>query len=73
MRGSRPISYGWGRGHIRLNNEGYRRFDLADVIGSREQLGPAIRAALERERTGLNGFAALPSAASFVLAATERP
>jgi processive 1,2-diacylglycerol beta-glucosyltransferase len=71
MRGSRPISYGWGRGHIRLNNAGYRRFDLADVVASRAELAPAIRAALERERTPLNGFAALPSAASFVLAAAR--
>jgi UDP-N-acetylglucosamine:LPS N-acetylglucosamine transferase len=71
MRGSRPISYGWGRGHLRLNNEGYRRFDLADVVASRSELGPAIRTALGRERMGLNGFAELPSAASFVLAAAE--
>jgi len=71
MRGSRPISYGWGRGHIRLNNEGYRRFDLADVVASRSELGRAIRAALARERMPLNGFAELPSAASFVLAAAR--
>ena len=25
MRGSRPISYGWGRGHIRVNNRAFRR------------------------------------------------
>jgi UDP-N-acetylglucosamine:LPS N-acetylglucosamine transferase len=72
MRGSRPISYGWGRGHIRLNNEAYRRFDLADVVAARAELGPAIRAALARERLSPNGFAELPSAASFVLAAAER-
>jgi UDP-N-acetylglucosamine:LPS N-acetylglucosamine transferase len=71
MRGTRPISYGWGRGHIRLNNEGYRRFDLADVVASRAELGPAIAEALERERLSLNGFGDLPSAASFVLAAAR--
>jgi processive 1,2-diacylglycerol beta-glucosyltransferase len=71
MRGSRPISYGWGRGHIRLNNEGYRRFDLADVVASRAELRPAIEQALRRERMPLNGFAELPSAASFVLALAQ--
>jgi UDP-N-acetylglucosamine:LPS N-acetylglucosamine transferase len=72
MRGTRPISYGWGRGHIRLNNEGYRRFDLADVVSERAALRPTIETALGRERMPLNGFAELPSAASFVLAAAAR-
>jgi UDP-N-acetylglucosamine:LPS N-acetylglucosamine transferase len=71
MRGSRPISYGWGRGHIRLNNAGYRKFDLADVVETRAELHAAIESALVRERMPLNGFAELPSAASFVLAAAQ--
>ena len=71
MRGSRPISYGWGRGHIRLNNAAYRRFGLADVVAERSELRAAIAAAFAAGRVPLNGFAELPSAASFVLAAAE--
>jgi UDP-N-acetylglucosamine:LPS N-acetylglucosamine transferase len=69
MRGSRPISYGWGRGHIRLNNAAYKRFGLADVVASRGELRAAIERALRHGRVPANGFAELPSAASFVLAA----
>jgi len=71
MRGSPAISYGWGRGHIRLNNAAYRRFGLADVVGGREELRAAIRRALDSGRLPVNGFAELPSAASFVLAAAR--
>jgi UDP-N-acetylglucosamine:LPS N-acetylglucosamine transferase len=71
MRGSRPISYGWGRGHIRLNNAAYKRFGLADVVAARSELRGAIEAALAAGRVPLNGFAELPSAASFVLAAAD--
>ena len=31
MRGLPVISYGWGRGHIRVNNEAFARFGLAEV------------------------------------------
>ena len=67
MVGCPPISYGWGRGHVRLNNRAFRRFGLADVVSSREELGAAIRRAFERGRGRPDDFAALPSAASFVL------
>jgi UDP-N-acetylglucosamine:LPS N-acetylglucosamine transferase len=69
MRGSRPISYGWGRGHLRLNNAAYTRFGLAEVVSTRAQLGEAIATAFSQGRVPANGFAELSSAASFVLAA----
>jgi len=69
MCGLPPISYGWGRGHIRANNAAFERFGLADVVSKREDLEPAIRRALARGRTPTGAFRELPSAASFVLAA----
>ena len=33
MRGCPTISYGWGRGHIRVNNAAFRRFGIAEVVG----------------------------------------
>ena len=71
MRGLPAISYGWGRGHVRVNNAAYRRFGLADVVSTRDELLSAIRRALDRGRTSVDGFQSLPSAASVVLAAAE--
>ena len=31
MRGCGVVSYGWGRGHVRVNNEAFVRFGLAEV------------------------------------------
>jgi UDP-N-acetylglucosamine:LPS N-acetylglucosamine transferase len=73
MRGLPAISYGWGRGHLRVNNAAYRRFGLADVVPTKDELMPAIRRALNRGRTSVDGFQSLPSAASMVLAAAEGP
>jgi processive 1,2-diacylglycerol beta-glucosyltransferase len=64
--GCPAISYGWGRGHIRANNEAFRRFGLADVAETREQLGPALRRALAKRLSGGHAFGALPSAAAVV-------
>ena len=36
--GTWAISYGWGVGHIRLNNAAYRRFGLADVATTPAEL-----------------------------------
>ncbi|HET8893426.1 MAG TPA: glycosyltransferase [Gaiellaceae bacterium] len=68
MRGCPAISYGWGRGHVRLNNAAFQRFGLAEVAGNRKELRTSLARALEQGRTPTAGFAALPSAASFVLA-----
>ena len=68
MRGCPTISFGWGRGHVRVNNEAFRRFGLAQVAGSRAELLSALQRSLaERHAVDLS-FAALPSAASLVLA-----
>jgi len=73
MCGLPPISYGWGRGHIRANNAAFVRFGLADVVSRRDNLQPAIRRALARGKTPTPAFRKLPTAASFVLAALPAP
>jgi UDP-N-acetylglucosamine:LPS N-acetylglucosamine transferase len=71
MRGCPAISYGWGRGHLRLNNAAYTRFGLAQVAGGRGELHAALAIALARGRTPTDAFEGLPSAASLVLAEAE--
>jgi UDP-N-acetylglucosamine:LPS N-acetylglucosamine transferase len=74
MRGCRVISYGWGIAHIRANNRAYERHGIARVAGTREELAAALHNALEHPRSDLSAeFAALPSAASAVLAAARMP
>ncbi|HEU4978912.1 MAG TPA: hypothetical protein VFT42_08470 [Solirubrobacteraceae bacterium] len=72
IRGCNVVSYGWGVGHIRLNNRAYRRFGLARVARRRRDLGPAIRAALADPRGPDTAYAALPAAADVVLDLLER-
>ena len=67
MRGCRVVSYGWGRAHIRANNDAFRRHGLAAVAGDRGELTAAIRAALADPAQPDTSFASLPSAASEVL------
>jgi UDP-N-acetylglucosamine:LPS N-acetylglucosamine transferase len=67
VRGCPTISYGWGRAHIRVNNEAFTRFGLAEVATTRAQLAQALRRALARRREPDLSFAQLPSAASLVL------
>jgi processive 1,2-diacylglycerol beta-glucosyltransferase len=62
--GCRAISYGWGRGHIRANNRAFRRYGLADVAGTRAELGPALRRALAAGRSADHSLGALPTAAA---------
>jgi UDP-N-acetylglucosamine:LPS N-acetylglucosamine transferase len=71
MRGCPAISYGWGRGHVRVNNAAFRHFGLADVVDSRRELRGTIERALAGGRTATDSFDGLPSAASFVLAAAD--
>ena len=71
MRGLPAISYGWGRGHLRLNNSAFTRFGLAEVVLNPGGLRAAMRQALARERASAEEFRTLPSAASFVLAAAQ--
>jgi processive 1,2-diacylglycerol beta-glucosyltransferase len=67
VRGCPTISYGWGRAHIRANNEAFVRFGLAQVARDRDELAACLRRALVRRRAPDQSFAQLPSAASLVL------
>ncbi|HXK14485.1 MAG TPA: glycosyltransferase [Gaiellaceae bacterium] len=68
VRGCPTISYGWGRGHIRVNNAAFRRYGIAEVVAGQRELNSALRVALtSRPAPGL-ALAGLPSAASLVLA-----
>ena len=67
VRGCAPISYGWGRGHVRLNNEAFERFGLAAVASTRSELRVALERALAARPQPDLSFAALPTAASCVL------
>ena len=67
VRGCPTISYGWGRGHIRANNEAFERFGLAQVARRRRDLGPALDRALAARRLADTSFRELPSAAGVVL------
>jgi UDP-N-acetylglucosamine:LPS N-acetylglucosamine transferase len=70
IRGCRVISYGWGVAHIRANNAAFVRHGIARVARSRPELAGALRQALvERGEPQHETYAALPSAASAVLAA----
>ncbi len=68
MCGCRVISYGWGHAHVRVNNEAFVRFGLAEAAGTRRELAAALRRALARPRVPDRSFAERPSAASAVLA-----
>ena len=70
MCGLPTISYGWGRGHVRVNNDAFRRLGLAEVVTSRADLAEAIRRAFGGGRTTGDGMHGLPSAASVVLDAS---
>jgi processive 1,2-diacylglycerol beta-glucosyltransferase len=67
MCGTWAISYGWGVGHIRINNRAYRRFGLADVAATPQELEAALRRALAAPRPVDRSFAALPAAADALL------
>ena len=49
MRGCPAISYGWGRGHVRLHNRAFRRFGLAR---GRRDAGRAPRRGRRGARAG---------------------
>jgi UDP-N-acetylglucosamine:LPS N-acetylglucosamine transferase len=69
IRGCRVISYGWGVAHVRANNAAFASHGIARVARSRAELGRAVEAALTEPREERHqAYAALPSAASAVLA-----
>jgi processive 1,2-diacylglycerol beta-glucosyltransferase len=67
MSGCGVVSYGWGIGHVRVNNEAFARFRLAEVARSRAELGPAMRRALESRPAVDDSWTRLPTAASAIL------
>jgi UDP-N-acetylglucosamine:LPS N-acetylglucosamine transferase len=68
LRGCPPISFGWGRGHIRMNNVAFRRFGLAAVAETRAELASALARALETRPAPDLAYVERVSAASVVLA-----
>jgi processive 1,2-diacylglycerol beta-glucosyltransferase len=71
MRGCPVISYGWGRGHIRLNDRAFRRHRLAAVAHDRSQLRTELLRALDAPRPAPLLLDDLPDAAAVVLALTR--
>ena len=71
IRGCRPISYGWGVAHIRLNNQAYARFGIAEVAPDRTTLRAALERALGQPRTPHPEYGRLPTAASEILGLAE--
>ncbi len=71
MEGCGVVSYGWGLGHVRVNNAAFERFGLAEVAGSRRELGDALARALAASGEPDRSFAALPTAASAVLSLAD--
>ena len=69
MRGTSPISYGWGMAHIRTNNREFARHGLADVAQTPEELRAAIERALRNPRQPDLSARQRPTAASVVLEA----
>ncbi|HEX8157326.1 MAG TPA: glycosyltransferase [Solirubrobacteraceae bacterium] len=67
MCGCRVISYGWHRGHIRVNNQAYERLGMASVARGRPALSKALRHAIAAGPLPRN-VPELPAAADLVLA-----
>jgi len=65
--GCRVISYGWGRGHIRINNAAFRRFGLADVAAGPAQLRAMLTNALAAPAEPDRSWFALSAAADVLL------
>jgi processive 1,2-diacylglycerol beta-glucosyltransferase len=65
--GTWAISYGWGVGHIRINNDAYRRFGLAAVADGPQALEEELTRALSEPRPRPRDAAGLPAAADEVL------
>jgi UDP-N-acetylglucosamine:LPS N-acetylglucosamine transferase len=67
VRGCVPISYGWGRGHIRANNRAYAEHGLAYVARDRAELARDLEQALRTPWPPQADYGALPLAADVVL------
>jgi len=69
--GTHAVSYGWGHGHIRINNRAYERFGLAHVAATPAKLGQLLPRLLHEDppRPPIP-YAELPAAADVVLEAS---
>ena len=67
----RVISYGWERGHIRINNRAYERLGMVSVAHDRPQLAHALIHALAAPPVGAQ-VPELPAAADLVLGLSAR-
>jgi processive 1,2-diacylglycerol beta-glucosyltransferase len=67
QRGCPAISYGWGHGHIRVNNRAFAAHRLAAVATTYAELAAELRRALQERRRPDPSFAELPDAADVVL------
>jgi processive 1,2-diacylglycerol beta-glucosyltransferase len=67
QRGCPAISYGWGHGHVRVNNRAFAAHGLATVAKTPDDLAGALRRALRARRPPELSFAELPDAAEVVL------
>ncbi len=65
--GTWAVSFGWGVGHIRLNNRAYRRFGLAAVATTPIELAAALRQGLAAPRERPDWYAELPAASDATL------
>lgn len=70
--GTHAVSFGWGVGHIRINNAAYRRFGLAHVAADRDELAGLLPRLLAHPRGIDIDYAALPASADAVLELTRR-
>jgi processive 1,2-diacylglycerol beta-glucosyltransferase len=69
--GTWAISYGWGVGHIRINNRAFRRFGLAAVAASERDLRAELQRALASPRPRPQNEQ-LPAAADAVVELAQR-
>jgi UDP-N-acetylglucosamine:LPS N-acetylglucosamine transferase len=68
--GTHAVSYGWGHGHIRINNRAYERFGLAHVAATPAELRELVPRLLREDRPRpAVSYAELPAAADVVLEA----
>ena len=67
----RVISYGWARGHVRVNNRAYEELGLVAVARNRPQLAKALVEAILSPRLGPQ-IPELPAAADLILGLARR-
>ncbi len=66
----RVISYGWSRGHVRINNKAYEELGIVAVARNRSQLAHELVAAMNAPPLD-DAVPDLPAAADLVLALSE--